>query len=65
MFSQLEEIQRQMKDALELCKVAIEENNAAIVSDYSLNIEPEFREFKRGILTPEEKPKDGKLIYIV
>lgn len=60
MATQLEEIQRQMKDALELCKVAIEENNAAIVSDYSLGIEPEFRDFKKALLSPEEKPKDGE-----
>lgn len=60
MVSQLEEIQRQMKDALELCKVAIEENNAAIVSDYSLGIEPEFRDFKTALLSPEEKPKNGE-----
>lgn len=59
MFTQLEEIQRQMKDALELCKVAIEENNAAIVSDYSLGIEPEFRDFKNALMSPQEKPKDG------
>jgi epidermal growth factor receptor substrate 15 len=60
MVTQLEEIQRQMTDALELCKVAIEENNAAIVSDYSLGIEPEFRDFKKALLSPEEKPKDGE-----
>lgn len=60
MVSQLEEIQRQMKDALALCKVAIEENNAVIVSDYSLSIEPEFRDFKKALLSPEEKAKDGK-----
>jgi hypothetical protein len=52
-----------MKDALELCKVAIEENNAAIVSDYSLGIEPEFRDFKKALLSPEEKPKEGNIFY--
>lgn len=64
MFTQLEEIQAQMKNALELCKDAIEENNASIVSDYSLGIEPEFRDFKKALLTPEEKPKDGEGIYM-
>lgn len=60
MFNQLEEVRRQMKDALELCKVAIEENNPVVVSDYSLNIEPEFRDFKKALTSPEvEKPKDG------
>lgn len=60
MATQLEEIQRQMRDALVMCKGAIEENNANTVSDYSLNIEPEFRDFKKVLLSPEEKAKDGK-----
>lgn len=60
MTSQLEETQRQMRDALVLCKGAIEENNAAVISDYSLNIEPDFREFKAVLLSPEEKAKDGE-----
>jgi epidermal growth factor receptor substrate 15 len=61
MVSQLEEIQRQMRDALALCKVAIEESNPVIVSDYSLGIEPEFRDFKSVLVSPEiEKPKDGE-----
>lgn len=65
MFTQLEEVQAQMKNALELCKDAIEENNASIVSDYSLGIEPEFRDFKKALVSPEEKPKDGeKAIYL-
>ncbi|KAL7034393.1 hypothetical protein ACKWTF_007946 [Chironomus riparius] len=60
MFNQLEEVQRQMKDALALCKVAIEENNPVIVSDYSLSIEPEFRDFKKVLKSPEaEKPRDA------
>ncbi|KAG5681401.1 hypothetical protein PVAND_010840 [Polypedilum vanderplanki] len=59
MVTQLEEIQRQMKDALALCKVAIEENNPVIVSDYSLGIEPEFRDFKMVLVSPEAKPKDA------
>ncbi|CAO1410912.1 unnamed protein product [Diamesa tonsa] len=57
MVSQLEEIQRQMKDALLSCKNAIEENSSNLVSDYSLNIEPEFREFKQALLSPEAKAK--------
>lgn len=60
MFTQLEEVQRQMKDALALCKVAIEENNPVVVSDYSLSIEPEFRDYQKVLTTPEqEKPKDA------
>jgi hypothetical protein len=66
MFTQLEEVQRQMKDALALCKVAIEENNPVVVSDYSLSIEPEFRDFKKVLSTPvQETPKDGKLSIIL
>lgn len=60
MVSQLEEIQRQMRDALTVCKGAVEENSASMVSDYSLNIEPEFRDFKKALLSPEEKAKDGE-----
>lgn len=60
MVTQLEEIQRQMRDALAICKVAIEENNPVVVSDYSLGIEPEFRDFKTLLVSPQEKPKDGK-----
>lgn len=60
MVTQLEEIQHQMTDALALCKVAVEKNNASVVSDYSLNIEPEFRDFKKALLSPEEKAKDGE-----
>lgn len=61
MVTQLEEVQRQMRDALAVCKVAVEENNASLVSDYSLNIEPEFRDFKKVLLSPEEKAKDGNV----
>jgi chromosome segregation ATPase len=61
MVTQLEEIQSQMKNALASCKAAIEENNASVISDYSLNIEPEFRDFKKVLLSPEEK-KDGEKI---
>lgn len=61
MVTQLEEIQRQMKDALVVCRAAVEENNASLVTEYSLNIEPEFRDFKKASLSPEEKAKDGEL----
>lgn len=63
MVTQLEEVQHQMTDALALCKIAVEENNASIISDYSLNIEPEFRDFKKALLSPEEKAKEGELIF--
>lgn len=44
MVSQLQESQRQMKDALTMCKSAIEANDVSYVSDYSLKLEPDFRE---------------------
>lgn len=59
MVSQVEEIQQQMKNALLACKAAVEENNATMVSEYSLAIEPEFREFKKVLLSPEEQAKEG------
>lgn len=61
MITQVEEIQRQMNDALAVCKAAVEENNASAVSDYSLNIEPDFRDI-RDVLVSPEKPKESKLI---
>lgn len=64
MVTQLEEIQRQMKDALIVCRAAVEESNASLVTDYSLNIEPEFRDFKSALLSPEAKAKDGESLAI-
>lgn len=49
MVTQLEEIKRQMNDALAMCRNAIDANDAILVSDYSLKIEPEFREFKEAL----------------
>lgn len=46
MVSQLQESQRQMKDALTMCKSAIDANDVSYVSDYSLKLEPDFREAK-------------------
>ncbi|KAJ6644248.1 Epidermal growth factor receptor substrate 15-like 1 [Pseudolycoriella hygida] len=46
MVSQLQESQRQMSDALTMCKSAIESNDVSYVSDYSLKLEPDFREAK-------------------
>ena len=60
MFTQVEEIQRQMRDALTVCKAAVDESNASSISEYSLNIEPDFREFKSALLSPEEKKKEGE-----
>lgn len=49
MVTQLQESQRQMSDALAICKSAIETNNPTIVSDYTLKLEPEFREIKTAL----------------
>lgn len=56
MVSQLQENQRQMNDALAMCKIAIEESNPSLVSEYSLKLEPEFREVKQSL---EEKTEDA------
>ncbi|XP_049547721.1 epidermal growth factor receptor substrate 15-like 1 isoform X2 [Anopheles darlingi] len=52
MVTQIQEYQRQMTDALSMFRTAIEENDPILVSDYSLKIEPEFREAKQAL---EEK----------
>lgn len=52
MVSQIQEYQRQMTDALAMFRNAIDVNDPVLVSDYSLKIEPEFREAKLAL---EEK----------
>ncbi|XP_058451145.1 epidermal growth factor receptor substrate 15-like 1 isoform X2 [Malaya genurostris] len=52
MVTQIQEYQRQMTDALAMFRNAIETNDPVLVSDYSLKIEPEFREAKQAL---EEK----------
>jgi epidermal growth factor receptor substrate 15 len=47
MLSQLEENQRQMNDARSMFRMAIESDNPNIVSEYTLQLEPEFQEAKR------------------
>lgn len=51
--TQLEESQRQMNDALAVCKTAIEANDPSQASYFSLKIEPDFREAKKVL---EDKP---------
>lgn len=58
MVTQLEEIQRQMNDALAMCRNAIDANDPILVSDYSLKIEPEFREFRDALEKKEESAAD-------
>lgn len=52
MVTQLEENQRQMNDALAICKTAIEANDPSQASYFSLKIEPDFREASAAL---EEK----------
>ncbi|XP_055596584.1 epidermal growth factor receptor substrate 15-like 1 isoform X1 [Uranotaenia lowii] len=52
MVTQIQEYQRQMTDALSMFRNAIDTNDPVLVSDYSLKIEPEFREAKLAL---EEK----------
>lgn len=53
MVSQLQESQRQMSDALAMCKSAMAANDPVMVSDYSLKLEPDFRD-ARCILKEKE-----------
>lgn len=52
MVTQLEENQRQMNDALAICKTAIEANDPSQASYFSLKIEPDCREASAAL---EEK----------
>lgn len=49
MVTQLMETQRQMTDALLLCRAAIESENAELVSEYQLKIEPDFDEARKTL----------------
>ena len=51
-----------MTDALLLCRAAIEANDAVIVSDYSLAIEPDFSEARRALEVKMEFPIQDKLL---
>lgn len=56
MFTQLQENQRQMNDAVNSCKTALETEDIGAVSDYSLKLIPDFREVKMQ-LQELDKPK--------
>lgn len=53
MVSQLQESQRQMSDALALCKSAMTANDPSMVSEYSLKLEPDFREARNTLKEKE------------
>lgn len=38
-----------MSDALAICKSAMETNNPSVVSDYTLQLEPEFRDVRYAL----------------
>lgn len=53
MFTQLQENQRQMNDAVNSCKSALETEDIGAVSDYSLKLCPDFREVKQQLMELE------------
>ncbi|XP_034652803.1 epidermal growth factor receptor substrate 15-like 1 isoform X1 [Drosophila subobscura] len=58
MVTQLMETQRQMTDALLICRAAMETQNAELVSEYQLKIEPEFDDARKTLNKEIEMPKD-------
>lgn len=56
MVTQLQESQRQMSDALSLCKSAMSANDPSLVSEYSLKLQPDFR-------VASETLKDKQVTY--
>ncbi|XP_030379532.1 epidermal growth factor receptor substrate 15-like 1 isoform X2 [Scaptodrosophila lebanonensis] len=49
MVTQLMETQRQMTDALLICRAAMENQNAELVSEYQLKIEPDFDDARKTL----------------
>ncbi|KAH8329473.1 hypothetical protein KR074_011523 [Drosophila pseudoananassae] len=64
MVTLLMETQRQMTDALLICRAAMDNQNAELVSEYQLKIEPDFDEARlvmaKEIEIPKDDPFDGK-----
>jgi len=58
MVTQLLETQRQMTDALLICRAAMENQNAELVSEYQLKIEPDFDEARKTLTKQVQLPKD-------
>uniref|UniRef100_A0A0A1XB67 Epidermal growth factor receptor substrate 15-like 1 n=1 Tax=Zeugodacus cucurbitae TaxID=28588 RepID=A0A0A1XB67_ZEUCU len=57
MVTQLMETQRQMTDALLMCRAAISNQDAELVSEYQLKIEPDFNEARQTLEKKIEEPK--------
>ena len=55
MVTQLQENQRQMNDAVNACKAAIDIDDPSLISDYSLKLSPDFRDVKRQLDDMEVK----------
>lgn len=58
MVTQLMETQRQMTDALLICRAAMENQNPELVSEYQLKIEPDFDDARKTLQKEVEIPKD-------
>ncbi|KAH8413815.1 hypothetical protein KR222_008819 [Zaprionus bogoriensis] len=58
MVTQLMETQRQMTDALLICRAAMENQNAELVSEYQLKIEPDFDDARKTLQKEIEAPKE-------
>ncbi|XP_017070232.2 epidermal growth factor receptor substrate 15-like 1 isoform X2 [Drosophila eugracilis] len=58
MVTQLLETQRQMTDALLICRAAMENQNADLVSEYQLKIEPDFDEARKTLTKEVQMPKE-------
>ncbi|XP_055374654.1 uncharacterized protein DDB_G0283357 isoform X2 [Condylostylus longicornis] len=56
--TQLLELERQMTDALLLCKAAVDSQDTHIVSEYSLQIEPDFTEARQLLEKSFEPPQE-------
>lgn len=65
MVTQLQESQRQMGDALTICKSAIENSNPSMVSDYTLKLEPEFRDVKLALEKKDVRPRLSLLFFFI
>ncbi|CAD7014874.1 unnamed protein product [Ceratitis capitata] len=57
MVTQLMEVQRQMTDALLMCRAAISNQDAELVSEYQLKIEPDLSEARKTLEKKIEEPK--------
>ncbi|XP_034476411.1 epidermal growth factor receptor substrate 15-like 1 isoform X2 [Drosophila innubila] len=58
MVTQLMETQRQMTDALLICRAAMENQNAELVSEYQLKIEPDFDDARKTLQKEIDLQKD-------